>query len=137
MVKRCAVCEREFETIRAATKTCSSRCRQRAHRAPKVPADPKVLAVFSAVAPGDLTEATRSGLVAAGRLDSELGTAVMYLAARLDNVGLMETGASVAALMREYRATLAEAMKDADAANDPLEALRESAALKLIQGGAA
>jgi hypothetical protein len=71
-------------------------------------------------------------LVAVGRADTELGAAALLVAARLDAVSLRETGAGVAALMKEFRATLADAVRDAESSDDELDQIRRSAALKLI-----
>lgn len=140
MHKVCVIDGREFEAKRAAAKYCSERCRKRAQRKPGARAG---AAVVSLVAPssepagdGDLTAATRRRLTEADREQTEMGAAALMLASRLDRVGAVETGAGVAALMREWRATLAEAVKNAEH-DDALERIRNSAALKLIAGGRA
>jgi hypothetical protein len=136
MHKVCVVDGVGFEAKRAAAKYCSERCKKRAQRKP--PADAVDLAARRrAAAGGDgaLLAATRQGLAKVGREDTPLGTAALSIAERIDMVGLSDTGGGMAALMREYRATLAEAVKDADQIDDALEQIRGSAALKLIAGG--
>ncbi len=59
-------------------------------------------------------------LVTAGRQDSASGTAALILAARID-AGMAEAGSSVAALAREHRAALADAVQDAVPVVDPQE----------------
>lgn len=86
------------------------------------------------VMPGPLATSTMRRLEEIGRADTELGVAAVLLAARLDNLGPVDTGAGLAALMKEFRATLADAVKDADHDDDALDNIREAAALKLIRG---
>jgi hypothetical protein len=61
-------------------------------------------------------------LEAAGRLDSMLGQAAVVLAARVSSP--TETGASVASMTKQLRETMADAVKDAVVAADPLDELR-------------
>lgn len=136
MIKACVQCGQEFEAKRAAAKYCGERCKKRAQRAPAA----NVVAIGTAAqAPrlpdGELTRATHRALDDAERLDTEMGTAALLLARRLDLASLAETGAGVAALMKEYRATLAEALRDVEAEDDELDQIRAAAALKLIAGG--
>lgn len=72
-------------------------------------------------------------LVAAGRADSPLGVAALLAAERLDTVGMTDTGAGVAALLKAHRESLEAALKDAKTESDPLEEIRQSAALKLLK----
>jgi hypothetical protein len=124
--KQCAVCPAEFEAKRASARYCSERCKKRAQRSPdraaaaaqpgKAPGLPAVLA------PGGLLAATEAKLDAAGRLDGPEGQAALILAARIDlSPFSAETGASVAALVRQLHATLAVALAGAKAASDPVE----------------
>lgn len=132
MTKTCSSCGKPFEAKRRAAKFCGDRCRKRAQRRPgaKLLTLPQPDAVD-----GELASATQRSLSNAGRLDSELAAAALLLARRLDAVASIETGAGVAALMKEYRATLADALKDAEADDDELDEIRGSAALKLLRGG--
>lgn len=132
MLKRCEVCGSPFEAKRPSGKYCSPRCRQRAHRGG---GDATVTALpGGGDSSGSLTRATRARLGLIGRLETELGVAALLLASRLDGLSPVDTGAGVAALMKEYRSTLAEAVKDAQREEDALDNIREAAALKLIRG---
>lgn len=123
MRKQCAVCSEPFEAKRNTAKYCSKRCNVRAARQPKREAVPAPTAAVAGLA-----MAAQAKLAAAGRLDGPEGQAVMILAARLDASGA-ETGAGVASLVRQFHASLAEALRDAareaDPVEDELEAARE------------
>ena len=118
MTKSCGSCGAAFESKRAAGRWCSDRCRKRAQRAPAP-------AVVLAVPPGEgeLTEVTRLELQEAGRVDTSLGQAALLLARRLDSTSA-DTGSSLAALVREHRATLAEATRGLKVAGDLLDELK-------------
>ena len=124
--KQCAVCPAEFEAKRASARYCSERCKKRAQRAPDrtaAAAQPgKAPGLPAALAPGGLTAATTAKLDAAGRLDGPEGQAALILACRIDlSPFSAETGASVAALVRQLHATLAEALAGATKTGDPVE----------------
>jgi hypothetical protein len=130
--KQCAVCPAEFEAKRASARYCSERCKKRAQRDPgrtagaqpgKAAAEPGGPALPSAgLVPGALTAATEAKLAAAGRLDGPEGQAALILAVRIDMSPFSaETGASVAALVRQLHATLAEALAGAKKTSDPVE----------------
>lgn len=132
MILRCVVDGQVFEAKRPSAKYCSAKCRQRAHRTG---------ATITALPTSERTEvegseglaaSTRRRLEDIGRTDTELGVAALLLASRLDQ--RIDTGAGMASLMKEYRATLAEAVKDADDDRDALDEIRQSAALKLVRG---
>ena len=128
MRKQCAVCPAEFDAKRASARYCSERCKKRAQRSPdrkaaaqpgKAPGPP---AGLTELAPGGLMAATEAKLNAAGRLDGPEGQAALILAARIElSPFSAETGASVAALVRQLHATLAQALAGAKAAADPVE----------------
>jgi hypothetical protein len=149
MRKVCAVCGSGFETKSPAGKYCGERCKKRAQRGPKLTVVELPVAPPSADASppaktdanpnskdGPVTAATRKELDEAGRLDTALGQAALFIAQRIDFVGLADTGSGVAALLKEHRTALAEAVKDAETDDDPIEAIRRSAAIKLVSGGA-
>ena len=131
MRKQCAVCEAGFDAKRATAKYCSSRCRVRAARQPKpdaprppqMPVDPDA----------ELWTATLAELAAAGRVASASGQAALLLARRLDSP-LIEPGSSVAAMVREHRAALADALKGAVSEVNPLDELRARRERKLDTG---
>jgi hypothetical protein len=125
MLKTCEVCPTEFEAKRAAAKYCSEKCKKRAQRRPGGTRAAKVVTLPPAapVSAGSLAAATQAELDRAGRLASAVGQAALALARRID-ASHGETGSALAALVREHRATLAEAVKDAEVAADPLDELR-------------
>ena len=129
MRKQCSVCLTGFEAKRAAAKYCSGRCQKRAQRQPKpepsgqMPVDPD----------SELWTATLAELAEGGRVASASGQAALLLARRLDSQ-LAETGSSVAAMVREHRAALADALKGAAAEANPLDELRARRERKLDAG---
>lgn len=137
VTKTCAGCGRSFEAGNARRRTCSDRCRKSASRKSRIapvgePADPIVSAE---TAPGRLWRATFAELTAADRVDTPLGQLALEHAAALDNPQRGDTGSARAALSKEYRAALAEAMKDAETESDELDDILESANVKAISGG--
>jgi hypothetical protein len=72
--------------------------------------------------PLPLVAAAERELAAAGRMDTMLGQATLELARRISSP--MESGASVASLMKQLRETMADALKGAAIAADPLDELR-------------
>jgi hypothetical protein len=73
---------------------------------------------------GPVCAKSRATLEAAGRLDTWEGAVALQLAARLD-AQVREGGMGVAAIVREHRASMEEALKGASVAADPLDELRE------------
>jgi hypothetical protein len=69
-----------------------------------------------------LWSATLAELVAAGRVNSAAGQAVLVLARRIDS-SEGETGAGLASLVKQHGVTLADAVKGRRAAS-PLDELR-------------
>ena len=129
MRKRCAMCPAEFEAKRSAAKYCSERCKKRAQRQPK----PDPAAPMPVDPDAELWTATLAELAAASRVASASGQAALLLARRLDSQ-LTETGSSVAAMIREHRAALADALKGAAAEANPLDELRLRRERKLDAG---
>jgi hypothetical protein len=116
-------CGRIFEAKRPSARYCSPKCRQRGHRSPAARDEtPEKPAPVRRAPPDGLVAATEAKLAAAVRLDGPEGQAAMVLAARIEH-GEAETGASVASLVKQYHATMAEALKDGEAAS-PLDELR-------------
>jgi hypothetical protein len=132
MPRSCDSCGVTYEAKRPSSKFCSARCRVRASSAAKsgAPADAPVI-VPSAEA-GLLTLTTWGELERAGRLETSVGVAALILAARLDAT-TTDTGSSIAALVREHRATLTEALRGAAAA-DPMDELRAARDRKRAAG---
>ena len=67
--------------------------------------------------------ATRAELDAVGRLSSSAGRTALQLARRLDVDG-RDTGMGYAALVRAHQQAMAEAVKGASVADDPVDELR-------------
>lgn len=123
----CTVCAVGFDAKRE-SKYCGGRCRKRAQRRPEGIAAAAIPAGDAPDTPGarpgaGLEQATRGELAAAGRAETAVGQAAVVLAHRIDR-GTTETGASLAAMVREYRATLAEALRETEQSTDPLDELR-------------
>lgn len=128
MQKRCAVCPRVFEAKRASAKYCSRRCSMRASRAGLAgQARPEP----SAAPGGGVFLATMAELDAAGVVDSSSGQAALILARRIDAPGA-ETGAGLAALVKQHGATLVDAVRGGEAIVSPLDELRSRRDRKFV-----
>lgn len=131
MEATCARCAATFSPASRRARFCSVKCRTQATRArakgePEsraIPAKPKrsPKAKAEAVPTGTLG-AVVGELQAAGRLDSSAGQAAVALARRIDDGA--ESSAGLAALTRELRAAMAEALSRAEATGDALDELR-------------
>ena len=122
MQRDCDVCQQPYEAKRATSKYCSANCRVRASRAPEQVTPPLVAVDFNPASAGALYAATLRELEACEQVESSLGQTALLLARRLDDTP-MDTGSSVAALVREHRATLLEAVERGTIAADPLDQL--------------
>jgi hypothetical protein len=121
MQKSCVVCSVPFEAKRNTAKYCSRRCSMRASRRS---GSPKAAVVAMPADPDSaLWSATLAELSAAGRVNSAAGQAVLVLARRID-ASDGETGAGLAALVKQHGATLADAVKGRRAVVNPLDELR-------------
>lgn len=142
IAKECASCGGRFSAKSAKAIYCSPRCRVRATRqrqrdavSPPPPQRREGPPLVSLVprAPKSADEGfaadTRRELEAADRLDGYLGRAAMYLAGILD-ASPGDTGGGHAALIREYKASMAAALDGADAAMTPLERIRRERELR-------
>lgn len=145
MERNCEACGGSFESKRRDTRFCSSKCRLRAHRGGgtqvvelKAPAKKgrKEAAVQAdgPSGPGEVEQATITQLEEAGRLDSPRGKAALVLARRLDAV-TFDTGSAVAAVVRQWDATLEAAVAGAHMAADPVDEVRRRRDEKLSKLG--
>lgn len=148
----CVVDEVEFEAKRASAHYCSARCRKRAQRqraagvATALPAKPprpspekSVVQPSPAALPSigvTLEQVTVAELVKVSRLKTPGGVAAVLLARRLDMAGL-ETGSSMAAVVREHRASLAAALVNGTVENDPVDELKARRETKSKRGRSA
>lgn len=107
MLKPCASCGADF-VGQSTAKYCSDRCRQRGRRGHLAVAATDPAAVPPPVLGGHpgLVAAVRGELVEAEALGSGLGQTVLVLAGRIESG--QDTGAGLAALVREMRAVLEE-----------------------------
>ncbi len=136
MERTCARCSETFQTPRPEARFCSKRCRTQASRArakgepeslkpkpePKPKRTRKAKAAPEPDAPVGTSGAVLAELQAAGRLQSSAGQAAVALARRIDDGA--ESSAGLAALTRELRAAMAEALARAEASGDALDELR-------------
>jgi len=125
MQRNCASCGVLYEAKRPNSKYHNDTCRKRGQRAPKVEMSLPELLVGLGSAPREqpLAAAASRELEAAGRLDTYLGQAALELARRISSP--METGASIASLVKQLRETMADALKGAATADDALDELRK------------
>lgn len=130
--RACDSCRNQYEAKRPNSRFCSESCRKRFSRQPGAIASLPAPGPVIEGAEGPLTRSTRLELEAAGRADSSVGQLALLAARRLDAGG--ETGSAVAALMREHRATVAEAVRGAQKAGDKLDELRAKRDRKLAAG---
>lgn len=120
MTAKCAGCGKDFEAQRKTARFCGPTCRQRAHRRPDAPAAP--VQVITPAEPA-LVAATRKELEAAGRLETTLGQAALRLAEQMSDG--RDTGSAMAALSKELRAVMAEALADAPKVADSVDELSQ------------
>lgn len=137
MEASCARCAQTFSTSSRRARFCSPKCRTQATRARAkgetetlaIPAKPKPKpkrtrkpAAPETDAPVGALGAVLAELRAAGRLDSSAGQAAVALARRIDDGA--ESSSGLAALTREMRAAMAEALSRVEASGDALDELR-------------
>lgn len=142
MQKNCENCGTAFDAKLPSARYCSARCRMQVSRRKKALGTPVTEPAASreqapeAVSspPRSVSAAARAELEAAGRLDSAVGVAVLALARRIDGAATSETGAGLAALVKEFRATFDAALADAESAADPLDELRARRERRLSAG---
>lgn len=122
MERACDSCRQKYEARRPSSRFCGPTCRQRARRGMKPavigsappPPDPDVVPPLVARVIRDLDTA--------GRLDTTPGQQAVLLATRLSSPH--ETGASVASMNRELRATMAEALQGTAKAADHVDEVK-------------
>lgn len=140
MQVQCHNCGQPFEAKRSHAKWCSAACRKQTQRAPGAsvtelrPIRPAENPDGAPADVGPVFAATWKKLEDADRLHEPEGVAALALAHRLDNGG-RDTGSALASVARELRATLADALKGAGVAADPLDQLRARREAKLAGNG--
>ena len=124
MKKNCEVCGGPFDAKRRTAKYCSNGCRVQAQRGSGGESAPiTALPTPQGASDGPVARSAREELAGAGREDTANGQLVLALARRID-AAEGESGASLAALVKEFRASLAAAVAGAETAADPLDELR-------------
>lgn len=127
MQRNCDACGVRYTAKRPNSRFCGDTCRKRGHRgAAATPLERGPEPLTGVVA------ATERELEAADRLDSALGQGALVLARRIESN--RDTGAAMASLTREWRATLAEAVKDSRVAVDPLDEIARRRAARQAKG---
>lgn len=131
-MKKCDFCSKPLTSPNSRAKFCDAKCRRRAHTARTGENGPVKVPKLTAVPSG--VEVPASGIVAAvvealelaGRTDSPAGQAAIVLAKRIafGADSPTETSSGLAALSRELRATMADALTNAESLMDPLEKIR-------------
>ena len=123
MVTRlCEVCGTPYEASRPSARFCNVNCRVKAHRDPGAVRGPSELSVSSESGPvGLMVVAVRSELAAAGRDGSYLGAVALTLADRMDG---SKSIMGYAAMAKELRATMDQALAGVKVAADPVDELR-------------
>jgi hypothetical protein len=132
--RKCDSCTKTYEAKTARSKYCSPTCRVRASRGAVVlslqpPSQPEAdppKADAAGIAP-----AVARQLEAAKRLDTPLGQAALTLARRIDSS--RDTGAAMASMTRELRATLADALQGVAQEGNRVDDLR-ARRLKRLSG---
>ena len=135
MQRPCDVCGVEYEAKRATSKYCSDRCKMRKARGAVTKAEgdgvPKLAPEH---VDGPVTESALVTLRETDRLDTPLGQASLALARRVD-LG-RDTGAGLAALVKQFEATLKSATADVKSDASPLDNARDELAKRRAARGA-
>lgn len=116
----CDACGGPFTRKRSWQRYCSTRCRSRYARGARAPATAEGAA--QRTGPGPVEVATRRELEAAGTQASVRGQLVLALARRLDEAD-RDTGGGMAAVAKQFHASLAAALDDGKPKDDPLDEL--------------
>ena len=134
MTRTCQACGKSFEARSPRAKFCGASCRGKAHRGTVVLINAPSASPAAPAAPAGasgLVESTRAALVAAGRDSDPLGWGALELA---ETIMSAETPpAAKATLMREFRATMTEALRGAAKSSGPQQLRDELAARRAAQ----
>ena len=125
----CDACGLPLVGKRESARYCNANCRtkasqRRARGVPELKPAPGAVVLPPPVV--TVRDATLAELSAAGRVGSALGAKALAMAARIDAGA--DTGAGLAALVKQHDATMAEAVRGSDAGDvlDELSARREA-----------
>ena len=132
MDRACDACGATFAARSVKARFCSDKCRSRARYRREVLGAPEAIAPkpkpkrTRKPKPVDSPTGTLGAVIAeltdAGRLDTSAGQAAVALATRIDQGA--ESSSGLAALTREMRAAMAEALANVAQAGDALDELR-------------
>lgn len=127
MTRNCDVCRKPFEAKRPQARFCGATCRKRNSRgagptAP-MPKSAPVVPVPAEAAGAGLIATVVNELTAADRLNTAVGQCALRLAVRMET-STVDTGAGLAAMSKELRAVMAQALAGAQEAEDPIDELR-------------
>lgn len=124
MDRICDACGATYEAIRANARFCSDRCRKRTARMPRPLTEmPNAEQASAPVMASTLARTVVDELTAAGVLESSPAQAAILLATRME-LGTSDTGSAVAAMSRELRSLMAEALGKTEVAADPMDELK-------------
>lgn len=140
--KECVVCGGKFTAKRDRARFCSPRCQMRSSRAtkrgeelPPMRREGSPLVVLPKAKPsegeseGGMVGVTVAALEAGDRLNTPMGQATLLIARILDS-GIQDTGSSIAALIRQYDASLTKALDGSSVVETPLERMKRQRQLK-------
>ncbi len=119
--RNCDYCGKMYQARTVKSQFCSTSCRAR--HSESLPKEVQ-RQIVSDIELGGVLKTTRAQLEAARRVDTPEGQVALLLAARLD-ANVRESGMGVAAIVREHSRCLAEALKGAQVAADPVDELRD------------
>lgn len=128
MKRPCDSCGQSYEAKTARSRFCSTRCRVRASRGDVIDLSQR----REVAQEGALETAARAELNTAGVLESFLAQDALRLA-RMVDAG-KGTDAAVAALNRELRATMADALARAKRPDSPVTQMRDELAARRARG---
>ena len=117
----CDVCGAPYEAIRPNARYCSPACRKRLQRHPEAALVSSAQPELGGEGSGPTVVAVRTELAAAGRDTTYLGSIAVALADRMDG---SRSIMGYAAMAKELRSTMDQALAGVKAAADPVDELR-------------
>lgn len=133
MDRPCDVCGDIYDAKRPNSKYCGDTCRKRAQRgAVAADAAEQVPTLVPDLEPGPVETALLAELTAIERQATALGQAALALARRVD-IG-RDTGAGLAALVKQLEATRTAATANVKSAASPLDLMRDELAERRSRG---
>lgn len=130
-MRSCEACGGSLEGTHPSRRFCDDKCRKRGARGAKV----TELHGADGTPPATVYGATLATLQTADRADTPAGAAALVIARKLDAGG--DTGSAVAALTRELRAAVAEAVANATVAGDQIDEIARKREERLRRVGGA